>query len=225
MRRIPWFPLLWLGALTSCGADEGELGDQYNGRFEYVCTRAGDAVCAEGVGPTGILPKDIALGAEFGVRYSGDAPASSNDVSFAVKVVPASPALIQTVSAERFLALTPGHVALLGRGSNQIVADLIHVRIAPVAHLDLTVDGQPVGALDATSSVTVRAEPFDAGSRPLAGALVYAWASSDPSIFTVQTTEGSAVATLSGLEEGAALLTASAGGVEQSIQVTVGAQP
>lgn len=207
--------------VASCGAEEGMLGDQGAGYFEYVCTRAGDAVCTTGVGPTGILPMDIALGSEFGARYSGEAPQPEGDVSFAVKVVPASPVFVEVVSAERFVARAAGHVALLGRGSNGVVADLVHVRIAPTGALRITAQGQEITELELTGAVDVVAAPLDAEGRPLAGALAYAWSASSEAVVDVLPAEGGATATLVPIEPGSATLTVTAGGAEATLDVVV----
>jgi hypothetical protein len=210
----------------------GSPGSLQSGAFAYVCA---PGVTDLGCSPTLIdesdVPGAIAVGTHFDIQYN---------VAFASDVVidalkPAAPSLLATEPASQagafgFRFSSAGTVAVLATTFDGQVADFLHVTAAPLDHLAITdFSGSPVTSVAVPSGgATISAEPFSASQSPLAGGMVYTWATSDATVVTVQPAEdldgesaGGNQVTLVPGQAGTATVTASALGKQATVAVTV----
>ncbi len=203
---------------TGCMAGTG--GELSNGAFIYDCSNTTDAACA-GTFTTTIPASGVAVGSHFKINYQGEHPETEDGVSFSVSVVPASPAMVE-VDSTGFRAKLPGQMAFLGRGTNGVVADFVHVRAAAIDRVEVSESGLPQQSvtLAVGQQVTLSAAPKDVTGQTLGGALAYDWLDSAPSIATLDAQSGNVV-TLYGAAAGSGNLTVTAGEASSTIGFTV----
>ena len=220
MTRKPLLMLATAGmlALVGCLTDPS-TGELNNGRFTYLCVDSSDSTCDGLVGAT-VPPALIAVGAAFELEYAGDTVGSSP-----VQIGPASDQML-VGSAGRFKFLLPGVSALLARDTSGGVADFIHLRAASVDHLDVA-GPSSTGAvtkvqMDTDADVTLRVTPKEGSGLQLAGALAYAWTTSDETIVSLAVPSAKNQTTLIGHKAGTATVqVTSPGGLKTLVAVTV----
>jgi hypothetical protein len=203
----------------------GELG---NGGFTYECSSTSlDLACKEQLLNDANVPEAVAVGASFGLQYSGTQPEDSAGREEPVQIVAAAPGRIAATGGT-FHFEEPGFAAFLAQSSSGQVADFIHLRAAEV-HLLALVDGlgNPVDdlELDASGAETLEVTPEDAQGTTLAGALEYAWQTSDDDVVDLSPGFDDNTVDVIPRKPGTATLTVTAGGASRSIQVTVGGTP
>jgi len=218
-------------ATATAGCLVGTSGDLHQGAFAYDCSQRTDVACDGLLGDTTTVPPRIAVGAPFTLQYAED-QAFGAVVDGSVVLVPAAPSILQAVVGGLRFA-KPGTSAALGmRGSE--VADFIHLHGEAVDHVVVETElGAPVTQVDlpANGSKAIVASPADAAGLALAGAMTYAWSSSDESVVTIEATDdlfgtaGANHATLRAQQPGAATVTVTVTGGSLDIPVTVGGAP
>jgi hypothetical protein len=220
MTRKPLFLLATMGmlALASCLSD-GSSGELNNGKFTYRCVDSSDATC-DSFTATMAPPELIAVGAAFDLEYEGDTAESSP-----VQVEPASDKMMSGTSGS-FKFLLPGVSAVLARNTSGVVSDFIHLRSASIDHLDVA-GPSSTGAvtqvqMDTDDDVRLQAAPKGASGAQLAGALPYAWSTSDETIVSLSVPTAKNRSTLTGHKAGTATVQVTLpGGLKTSVVVTV----
>lgn len=223
--HVPIFAAALAAALT-VGCSAGTGGELSNGAFGYVCTTNTDVTCQNTFTPQ-FIPNAVAVGGQFNLEYSGDNPETQDGIEFQVRVVPASPSMVETVNGAGFRITSPGEVAFLGRGANGVVADFVHVHAAVVDRIGMISAGQDVTSVevDASFDVSITANPIDKDGQTLGGGLSYAWSSSDETIVSVASSSLDNHATITGNAAGNAMVSVTAGDATTEIAVTVGGTP
>ncbi len=230
---------------TACSAGDpgtGSLGELGEGVFTYHCIDDGDAVCnvtaavntAEvdfELGLDGEIPAAVAVGARFDLTFFGDVTTDDGEIIF-VETVPASREHVRTGGG--FMIESPGTYAFLARSPKGYVADFTHITAVPASDFDVWHAEQRVSSISLVTGreTDLAVVPRDATGMALAGALPYAWHSSDESVVRVAAA-GTVGTPATGLEQnddevrivalaaGSAVLTITAGEVEQHIDITV----
>lgn len=210
--------------LETAPGTRGELG---TGGFNYACTGWGDPVCesrfsdAQWHGePTGIaMPIAIAVGGRFGVTFASDDPSDFDPRT----VAPASAAQLETRTVG-YQALEPGWAALLARDGAGNVVDITHVQL--VEPTRLVVSGL-FSTLAVGEDVIASGAVRDRDGVTLAGALDYDWQIEDTSIARVVAAQSDPdsiyddVVTVEGVAAGTTTLTVVAGGLTETVTLTV----
>ena len=211
-----------LAAALTVGCSAGTGGELSNGSFAYVCTTNTDVTCQSSFSPT-LIPNAVAVGGQFNIEYSGETPKTDDGIEFQVRVVPASPSMVESVSGSGFRIVSPGEVAFLGRGANGVVADFVHVHAAVVDRIGIVSAGQDVSTVevDASVDVSITANPIDEDGQTLGGGLNYAWASTDDTIASVSSSGLDNHATITGNAAGTAVISVTAGDKSSTVAVTV----
>lgn len=222
-RRL--FPFL-LPALVLFGAGclpetPGELG---NGSFTYFCASDDDLACQNDLFGASGVPDAIAVGAHFDLRFDPDGAAST------ATLTPASRSILSTelglgTDTTGFRFTAPGTVAILAKDGAQVI-DFVHVTGAALDRITVTDRaGNQVNGISLSSSSfgeTLTASPRDDLGQILAGAMQYAWASSDEDVVSVsQGFDPNEISLIPG-SSGKATITVTVQGVQTSIPVTVG---
>lgn len=206
-----------LGCFGDCSSSiegEGELG---NTAFFYNCTSLTDAACFWN--PTGLIddvpggsdgfPDCIAVGGEFRLD-SGDSEEFLED-----NVEPASPELVS--GDNPFRAEQVGRVAMVARGSNSVITDLIHIEVVEPASIDFGNIGAAVD-LEEDETRIVRVTPVDSTCPALGGALELSATSSNPEVVEVSTR---GLMALEAVGPGEATITVQLGTMTRDLDVTV----
>jgi hypothetical protein len=191
--------LLAAFALTACGPIEEEEGVLGNGEFVYTCVGGQDPSCAAIVTSTGStqslpFPSKIAFGGRFGVEYSTE-PGSLWGV----------PGYVQSASADwlpydaaggAYTATRVGHPWVVATDSDGGLKDMVSLTIAPIASITIAAAQAPTRVIQfeptpspmpyvAGTTHTFAATALDPDGTPLAGDVLYSWASSDPSVVSI----------------------------------------
>ena len=138
-------------------------------RFQYSCLNESDSFypCSGND-----FPPAIAVGATFGVT------ANAGSSGALPRVVPAVSSRISETVQGAFRAEQPGLTALLAQQGGEIL-DLLHVQVAAVDELYISVNNQPITReieVSLGETITLGVAPYSAGSgQMLAGALDYVW--------------------------------------------------
>jgi hypothetical protein len=187
------YPLFLVASLFGCDLDEPgeEPGVLGNGDFYYDCTSVNDPSCpnppVSGQLP---FPSAVAFGGTFGLTYSSTTQTPYPNVA----VQPVSSDFFSTTGSD-FTAIrlgAPWFVAIAEDGSILDMASLNVVPIASVAVAELTPSylacwgpcPQPAPDVRGTTHRFVAAAQ-DAHGRPLAGDVLYSWATSDPNVAAI----------------------------------------
>jgi hypothetical protein len=200
MLRVLALPLggLLLGGCGFGSDTPGTSGQLGEGQFTYECEDpSGDPVCNEGsaldrsqveadLGRSLELPRAVAVGAIFDVRYTGDVTTDDFD-RLSLTVESSNTEEVQQAS-DGFVIDAPGRFPFLARDREErIVADFTYLTAAEPDALELWHDGQPVTSIDMTegTDTDLAAISLDAEGHALAGSLEFQWTSSDESIAAV----------------------------------------
>jgi hypothetical protein len=216
------------GAIPGClPKTGGEIG---NGGFTYYCASDADLTCTYDLLGASTVPPAIAVGAHFELEFTEDFWSDGSQPTV-TSVVPAAPSMLSvepgsTPDATGFRFKEPGTVAVLARGGGEVI-DFIHVTGAALADVEIVDSlGDSANAVTVNGySQKVRALPRDEMANTLAGALSYAWTSSDESIVSVAAGSTPNEASLEPVGNGQATVTVQVQGKQRSIVVTVGGQP
>lgn len=213
-----------LAAALTIGCSAGTGGELSNGAFTYICTTGTDASCESGLSWPMLLPNAVAVGSQFDLTYSGETPKTEDGIEFQVRIVPASPTMVETLNGTGFRVLLPGDAAFLGRGANGVVADFVHVHVAAIDRIGVDTTGSVVTAVELSEStdVSLTARPIDENGQTLGGGLQYAWSTSDDTVVGVSSSGLDNRATLTGNAAGTATVSVTAGDARADIPVTVG---
>jgi hypothetical protein len=213
-----------LVAALTAGCSAGTGGELSNGSFAYVCTTSTDVHCQDSIFPSNLLPNAVAVGGQFNITYTGETPVTEDGVEFQVRVVPASPSMVESVNGAGFRITSPGEVAFLGRGANGVVSDFVHVHASVVDRIGMISSGQDVTTVevDASFDVSITANPIDKDGQTLGGGLDYSWTSSNDAIVSVASSGLDNHATITGNAAGTAMVSVTAGDATADIAVTVG---
>jgi hypothetical protein len=246
MRRTrEWVALAIMASSAACGGGAveppGTLGELGEGTFRYTCVQTGDAVCNQStavdafevqghLGIAGQAPAAVAVGARFGLSYSGDTKTEDGELLL-IETQPARPDEVSTVGG--FVIHSPGVHAFLARSPKGIVADFIHLTALQVGALDVWVDERRVQAftIQVGAEEVLAVVPQDGTGISLAGALPYSWTVEGPSI-AIDSIDSFGAPSSSvelnddeirvyGLAEGIATITVERGGLSKVIEVTV----
>jgi hypothetical protein len=187
---LPWLfaPLLGLlaiGGLGSCSPDESKTGTLGNGVFSYDCIDSQDPNCPNAAAlDQQPFPSAIAFGGRFSLTYT-----PTDRTMYPNVTVGSVSSDFFASQGEVFGALrvgTPWFVALSQDGK---VLDITPVNVAPIASVRVTdvSSSQPgfVGTMHTFAAVA------EGGlGQPLAGAVLYSWTSSDPTVAAIQSAAG-----------------------------------
>lgn len=193
-----WCSAVLLCACTSGRDTPGTSGQLGEGQFTYECEdETGDPVCNQGsgldrsqvdadLGRDQELPRAVAVGAIFDVRYSGDITTDDLD-RLSLTVESSNTDEVQQAS-DGFVIDAAGRYPFLARDREEkIVADFIYMTAADPDALELWHGGQPVTAIDMTAGedTELAVLSVDAAGHALAGSLVFSWSSSDESLAAI----------------------------------------
>lgn len=216
-------PVMMLAAtgllvLTSCLRDPS-TGELNNGKFNYLCVDSSDAAC-DGFSGAAPMPELIGVGAAFDLEYVGDTAGSAP-----VQVEPVSE-LTMSGASGHFKILKPGVAAVLSRNTSGVVADFIHLRGVAIDHLDVAGPSSTAGVtkvqMDTDSDVTLQVTAKAESGALLAGAVPYAWSTSDETIVSLGAPTSKSRAILIGHKAGTATIeVASPSGPKVAVVVTV----
>lgn len=167
----------------------GELGD---GTFDYVCANSGDLKCSDtyavdefelgaDMGRGDALPVAVAVGATFGIRFSGWAGASGGVL------------MVDAVSSKDrrgpnvYRIEQPAEAAIIATDNEGKVVDFTVVTALEAAELSIwhEQDERKRIVLDVGETIALTVAPRSEGGTFLAGALPYKWRISDPEIAAI----------------------------------------
>jgi hypothetical protein len=205
-------------ACVGCGEDDydGSLsrGDLGRGTFVYGCVSESDTAC---VGRSAsALPAVVAVGSLFDVRFSiatGPQPTVASPLTDLVR---------HTNSG--FLVEAAGIFPLLALNGNREVVDIKHLRAAEIDEVRVQHGKElPARALQLAvgEELELTAQPFDADGVLLAGALDYAWTSSDEAVVSVDSLSDLRRVRIRAAALGAATLRVAVSGADYVVKVTV----
>lgn len=205
-------------ALCVAGCKVGTPGELGHDDFRYTCDAPSDPACddqgwewLEGKDRLETIPGSVAVGSTFQLAVGYDSEAS---------IVPVAPDMISAVG-QVFTVEQSGRVALLGRGGDGLVTDLIHVDAEVPNGVQLD---PPSLALAVGEAQWVRAVPVH-GSVSLYGALPCAWTSAAESVASVISDASDNVVQVYGAAPGSTMLHLTIGERSYDVPVTVGGQP
>ncbi len=212
-----------LAALSGC-ADDGELG---HGRFHYVCMSEHDMSCDRF--DFDDLDNAVAVGATFDLEYRRDVNDPAAQLRFA-GVNPASPQVAERLidgDARGMRFLVHGEGAFLAQSPDGTVVDFVHMFATEVVAIDL--DGESVFLEDmgmrSGDTSTVTAYPLGLGGEHLMGTMRCTWSNADDTIVSTSD-ENSCALDVSAVAPGTTTLTVTMNeSVEQTLTVSVEAQP
>ena len=180
---------------SSGGVDPGTIGELGEGIFNYSCVDDGDAVCNEtasvdsqaveiDLGINGEMPTAVAVGARFDIHYSGHVTTDDGE-TLLLSVVPARSEDVHNKGG--FIITSPGLCAFLARSPKGIVADFTHIEAIVPTDLDVWKDELRVTSFElmAGAETNLAVVPNDDVGIALAGALPYAWESSNDSVIVI----------------------------------------
>ncbi len=205
--------------LIACAAPSDD-GPRPNGAlgqrdFRYACVTASDAFCTD---PShGLLPNGIAAGAEFRLEVLDPSAAS-------ITLEPASMEALEHMPDGHFSAKRAGYASVLARTAPGDVIDFLTLPIRFVARIDIA-GAEAVGTFGVGDEREVRAEPRDQSSNALAGALRYAWETSNPTVLQIIVTDEDLArggATLRAVAPGVARVRVLSGSSTSSVDIVVG---
>lgn len=188
--------LLGLAAVSLAGCLPTTPGELSNGGFTYFCASDDDLACQNDLFGASDVPPAIAVGAHFDLQFTP--PIISDKDPSVTRLVPASPLMLGVeaglgTDTTGFRFAKEGTVAVLAEHGNEVV-DFVHLTGARVESIAL-VDGLGDQVGEVSISVTdaserISALPRDDAGHTLAGALKYAWQSSDESVLSLSTAFG-----------------------------------
>ncbi|MBI4705155.1 MAG: Ig-like domain-containing protein [Deltaproteobacteria bacterium] len=209
---------------SGCSGTSGELR---HGKFDYQCLDEREPACEGWGAPMGI-PSPIAVGAAFLIRYEDD-DQSSAGLNPQLFVVPASPLRVATAADGALFLLDEGPCSLLAKNAHGTVYNYVHLYGARVAMLELEADwggwsAEPlVGGIDLEVGqfVDLRVTARGPSGAACAGALSYAWSSSDPAVVALEPQDSSRVVRVVAQSGGTVTLSVSLGTLSASAPITV----
>ena len=187
-------------AVSGCATDDvlgadGSIGALGEGFFSYLCVDDGDAVCNQteavntaavdlDLGEQGALPTSVAVGARFDLDYFGDISAANGEILF-LEVVPARRDKVR--SGGGFVIDEAGMHAFLSRSPKGFTADFAHIDARQIATLDVWRAEETINAIDIVEGreIELAVTASDDLGIALAGAIPYAWSSSDEEIVRI----------------------------------------
>jgi hypothetical protein len=222
-----WLPVLGVAIACACGPiDESKSGNLGNGTFAYGCISGNDPFCPSSsfvLSPDNPFPTQIALNAAFTLTYFPND--CLNCPSYpTVEVLAVSPDFIGTEEGPplQYTALRPGTPWFYVQVPGQQILDITSINVEEIAGIRVT-NTAGVTAQSFTETVgstdTFSAQALDSSSLSLAGDVVYAWSSTDPSVLTVA--DGSRTVSATFASPGTTTVTVSAQGVQTAFTVTV----
>jgi hypothetical protein len=218
---------LWmvLPGLLGCSANgalsqNGNLG---NGAFTYYCQSQLDQTCNCAnnnlcIGGNPPFPSAIALGSQFGVRFS---PATSINVNVGNPVLKPVAANYVQITGNVVVALKTGLAGIYAASSvDGSFVDFTVVNIVtPLSLSVLDAGGNPVvGPQKVTVGMpsTFSVVPLQAGGQELPGTLEGTWTTSDPAVAALTLGSPNDTMGISGVAPGTATITVSSSGNVQT---------
>jgi hypothetical protein len=220
--------LLFIAAASCLPRTSGEL---HNGGFTYFCASDDDLACHDDFFDASTIPPAIAVGARFDLKFSP--PVLSSGTPTVTRIQPASPDILSVAAGvdpdtTSFRFTKPGTVAVLAKSGADVV-DFVHVTGAEIDHVTILDRlGNESAALSISASSfgeRLQALPRDEESRTLAGALKYAWTSSDESVVSLSEGFEPNEIDLTPGSPGKAIITVTVLDRQATIEVTVGGAP
>lgn len=226
MKRTLLF--LFIAAASCLPRTSGEL---HNGGFTYFCASDDDLACPDDWSDASDIPPAIAVGAHFDLDFSP--PVLSSGTPTVTRIQPAAPDILVAEASldpdtTGFRFEAPGTVAVLAKSGNEVV-DFVHVTGARIDHVSiidrLGNESQALSISTSSFGETLKALPRDDHQHTLAGALKYAWASSDESV--VSLSEGFQTNEIDLIPNGPGKATITVTVLDQktTLEVTVGGAP
>lgn len=216
LQRRLWIATACTLALSSCaedqpsyGAGSGELG---KGSLSIVCAE-GDAACSPS-DATLAASTPVAVTASFGLTYEGRIPNAPTGEPTTMILFSASPALLSVTDGE-FIAWAPGSVAVLARTAEGTVTDFVHLKLEPIARVELV----GPATLRVGEQNTYTATPRSRDDEVLAGVVGFGWQVEGTAVSIIQSAQR--VATISAVESGIATLRVTGGDAKAEAVITV----
>jgi|SRR5690606_4534016 len=238
--------ILGVAALVLCAGCDGEEGpgtgtpgELGDGTFEYQCQNRGDVKCsaADAVDDfelihdirSGLdLPRAVAVGATFGVRYAGTVRSGGQVMLVTVTAASRS----DEVSPGVFSLAQPVEAAFIATANDGTAVDFAVVTALEAEELSVWHNQREVTSLvlevDERADLTVA--PRSGTGTLLAGALRYQWVTTDPSVVTLGRLSSDAVesevrnqgdVSILGVNEGSAVVRIRSGNLESTVRVEV----
>ncbi len=215
--------LVSVWACVACGADAldpdqspGELG---NGAFRYECFDTEDAACPDGL-TAEEFPDSVAVGSRFQISYEEFDPSGPTS---AFKIEAASNVFVKRLD-KGFEGISGGFAGLFARRtSDSTIIDIIHLRVADIAELELrTDDNKPLRvAMRVGETQSVRTRTYDKSGNKLAGANDFYWKVTGDKAVALEFASPSAVMDITAAQVGTSELSVTVGEVENLYTITV----
>jgi hypothetical protein len=229
--------LLSLGCESGPGTGTpGELGD---GTFEYVCVNRGDAKCssAESIDDfervydfrsKTALPRAVAVGATFGVRYAGTVRSEGQVMLVTVSAASRN----DEVTPGVFSLSQPVEAAFIATANDGTAVDFVVVTALEAEELSIWQSQREVTSLNLQvgQRALLTVAPRSATGTLLAGALRYQWVTTRPQAValgrvTSDTLEDEIMnqgdISILGVSEGNAVVRVRSGNLEAAVRVEV----